>query len=349
MTAPSNSSMRGAAPYPAAWRAPVVVALLGLAAWAIWPEQLGLLTRLCSTALMVLSLDLVVGVAGIATLGQAALFGAGAYAAGLYATHVTGEPLSGLLVGLVAGGAVAAISGAFVLRYRGFTLLMLTIAVAQILYSLASRWRDVTGGDDGLSSFFMSPLFGRFEFDLEGRVASLYALAVLVLALYLARRLVHSPFGMSIRGIHESTQRMAALGTPVFSRLLVLYAVAGGMAGVAGALTTQTNAIVGLDSLGFALSAETLVMLVLGGTGRLTGALIGATVFTLLHHTAASINPYHWLFVIGALLMAVVLVPRERWRRQWQTRRAAKRAPSVQTAARAPIRPATPTKQEGHA
>ncbi|MFZ2988799.1 branched-chain amino acid ABC transporter permease, partial [Ideonella sp.] len=208
-----------------------------------------------------------------------------------------------------AGGALALLSGAFLLRYSGFTFLMLTVAVAQIVLSLAQKARDWTGGDDGLSGFMVGPLLGRFNFDLEGRTAALYALVLLALALYLCRRVLSSPFGLSLRGIHQSRARMAALGTPVFKRLLLLYSLAGAIAGLAGALSAQTNGVVGLDSLGFALSAECLVMLVLGGAGRLNGALIGALVFGLLHHTAASINPYHWLFVVGAALMGVVLVP----------------------------------------
>lgn len=291
------------------WRLPLIVAALGMASWFALPEQLGLLTRLFTTALLVLSLDLVVGIAGLATLGQAALFGAGAYAAGIFALRVMADPLVGLAVGVGAGALVALLSGAFLLRYRGFTLLMLTVAVAQILASLASKARDWTGGDDGLSGFSPSALFGHFAFDLESRTAALYALAVLVVGLYVARRVVDSPFGLAVRGIHENRARMAALGTPVFARLLAMYTLAGALAGAAGALSAQTNAIVGLDSLGFALSAEALVMLVLGGTGRLSGALVGSAVFTLLHHTAASINPYHWLFVIGGTLMIVVLVP----------------------------------------
>jgi branched-chain amino acid transport system permease protein len=291
------------------WRAPLLVTALGLAAWALLPDQLGLLTRIAITALLVLSLDLVVGIAGLATLGQAALFGAGAYAAGIFALRVQPDPLLGLAVGTSAGALVALASGAFLLRYSGFTFLMLTVAIAQITLSLAQKARDWTGGDDGLSGFAMGPLLGRFTFDLEGRTAALYALGVLVLGLYIARRIVDSPFGLAVRGIHENRARMAALGTPVFKRLLAMYTLAGALAGAAGALSAQTNAIVGLDSLGFAVSAEALVMLVLGGAGRLHGALIGALVFTLLHHTAASVNPYHWLFVIGIALMAVVLVP----------------------------------------
>ena len=304
-----------------AWRAPAALLVIGLSACTLMPDQLGLMTRIFITALFVLSLDLVVGIAGLATLGHAALFGMGAYAAGIFALQIHPDPLIGLAVGIAAGAGLALVSGAFLLRYQGFTFLMLTVAVSQILLNLAQKARDWTGGDDGLSGFVMGPVLGRFAFDLEGRVAALYALAVLVVLFYVARRLVDSPFGLAVRGIHENRARMAALGTPVFARLLVLYTVAGAVAGAAGALSAQTNAVVGMDSLSFALSAEALVMLILGGAGRLTGALVGAAVFTLLHHTAASINPYHWLFVVGALLMLVVLVsPAKAW--AWLRRRA---------------------------
>jgi branched-chain amino acid transport system permease protein len=294
---------------PPPWRAPLILLVVGAVAWWALPDQLGLLTRIMVTALLVLSLDLVVGIAGLATLGHAAMFGVGAYAAGIFALHVHPDPLLGLGMGVGAGGLLALVSGAFLLRYHGFTFLMLTVAVSQIVYSLLQKARDWTGGDDGLTGFVMGPLLGMFRFDLEGRTAALYALVVLAIGLYLARRIVDSPFGLAVRGVHENRARMAALGTPVVMRLLAMYTVAGAMAGAAGALSAQTNAIVGLDSLSFALSAEVLVMLVLGGAGRLNGALVGATVFTLLHHTAASINPYHWLFVVGAALMVVVLVP----------------------------------------
>jgi branched-chain amino acid transport system permease protein len=295
-----------------AWQLPATTLALGLAAITLMPDQLGLLSRLFIMALLVLSLDLVVGIAGLATLGHAAMFGAGAYAAALFSLHVWNDPLVGLLIGIGAGAALALASGALLLRYHGFTFLMLTAAVSQIVLAIAQKARDWTGGDDGLSGFSAAPLLGSFSFDLQGRVAACYALAVLVLALVLARRLVDSPFGLSVLGIHQNPLRMAALGTPVFARRLALYGVAGGIAGAAGALAAQTNGVVGLDSPSFELSAEVLVMLVLGGVGRLWGALLGATVFTVLHHTAASINPYHWLFVVGLLLMAVVLVPPSR-------------------------------------
>ena len=307
------------------WRSALIVLLIGAAAWWALPEQLGLLTRIAIAALFVLSLDLVVGIAGLPTLGHAALFGAGAYAAAIFALRVHADPLLGLAVGVGAGALLAVLSGLFLVRYQGFTFLMLTVAVAQIVASLAQKARDWTGADDGLTGFTMQPLLGRFAFDLEGRTAALYAVAALAVGLYVARRIADSPFGLAVRGIHENRARMAALGTPVRRRLVAMYTLAGALAGAAGALSAQTNAIVGLDSLSFALSAEALVMLILGGAGRLYGALVGAAVFTLLHHTAASINPYHWLFVVGGVLMAVVVMPPERaW--AWLRRRLGGRA-----------------------
>lgn len=317
----SSVSLAAEAPRCApAWRAPLIVLVTGLIACLSLPDQLGLIARIFITALFVLSVDLVVGVAGLATLGHAALFGLGAYAAGIFALHVHADPLLGLAVGVLVGAITALASGAFLLRYQGFTFLMLTVAVSQIVLNLVQKARDWTGGDDGLSGYSMAPLLGRFAFDLEGKVAAVYALVVLVVLLYMAQRLVQTPFGLAVRGIHENRARMAALGTPVFRRLWLLYTIAGALAGAAGALSAQVNAVVGTDSLSFALSAEALVMLILGGAGQLTGALLGATVFTLLHHTAASINPYHWLFFVGGLLMLVVLIPPARaW--AWMRRR----------------------------
>ena len=301
-----------------AWRAPLFTVIVALLAWVLFPDQLGLLSHIAIMALLVISLDLVVGVAGLATLGHGTFFGVGAYAAGIFAGRISGDPLLGLAIAMGVGAGLALITGLFLLRYQGFTFLMLTVAVVQICANLAQKLRPWTGGDDGLSNFTMSPLLGVFEFDLEGRVGALYVIAVLGLCFWLAKRVVQSPFGLAVRGIHENRARMAALGTPLFKRLLGMYVFAGALAGVAGALSAQTNGIVALDSLSFALSAEILVMLILGGIGTLNGAVIGTVVFTLLNHTAASINPYHWLFVIGGALMLVVIFPPRQWRALWQ-------------------------------
>ena len=284
--------------------------LAGLALFYAMPEDLGFATRILIGGLFALSLDLVLGYAGIVTLGHAAVFGVGAYAAGIFAVRVSGEPLLGLAVGAAAGAVVAAASGLLVLRSHGLTSVMITLAIAQLLAEVASKWRSVTGGDDGLSGITTSPLFGRFDFDFLGQTGYFYALAVLVLAFAFLRRLVRSPFGLTCVGIREDRERMASVGCRVNRHLTIVYAIGGALAGLAGALSAQITQVVGLTSLGFAHSAEVLVMLVLGGTGRLWGALVGTLVFMVVHHYAAAADPFRWMFVIGGLLLVVVLFMR---------------------------------------
>jgi branched-chain amino acid transport system permease protein len=286
---------------------------IGALVYFAFPDQLPLFSRIAIMAIFVMSLDLVVGYGGLATLGHAALFGSGSYAAGLAALHLSPDPLLGLAVGGAAGALVAVLSGLFILRYEGLTFLMLSIAVSQILVNLASKLRDWTGGDDGLTGYANSAVLGLATFDLYGKTAFLYSGAMLLLCLFIMRRLMGSPFGLSCLGIHQNRLRMAAIGSDIRSQLLKLYCFSGLFAGIAGALSAQTNQIVGLDSLGFELSAEALVMLVLGGIGTLYGAIAGAALFMGIHHVASTMNPYHWLFIIGGLLVFVVMVPRDRW------------------------------------
>lgn len=292
----------------APWKHTLVLAAVCAAAFFLFPESLSLLTRMAVTAILVLSLDLVVGYAGLATLGHGVFFGVGAYVTANVALRLIDDPLLGLAFGAAAGAVVAGVSALLILRYQGFTFLMLTVALAQLVQSLAGKVTSLTGGDDGLSGFTMAPLLGA-RFDITGRTSYVYAACVLIVMYWVAKRVVDSPFGLSIQGIRQSRDRMAALGTPIPRQLWTIYTIAGAMAGVAGALSAQTNGIVGLDSLGFELSAEILVMLILGGAGRLFGAVVGSALFVVLHHTASSIDPYHWLFVIGGTLMVVVLFP----------------------------------------
>lgn len=307
---PAGTTARAAPrkpPRDLGWAGVPVTAAAGLAAFWLFPEDLGLLTRIAATALYVLSLDLVLGYGGIATLGQAALFGTGAYAAGIAAVNWIDEPLTLLAIGGAAGGLIALATGALILHARGLTLLMLTIAVTQIVQEVANKARDWTGGSDGLSGIDPAPLFGLFRFDMVGRTSYLFALAVLVVGLLVARRIVRSPFGLACRGVREDPLRVSALGGSPKAYLVAIYAVAGVFAGVAGALTAVTSGIVGLDSLSFPWSAEALVMLVLGGTGRLYGAVIGTVAFMAVHHILAATDPFHWMLFIGLFLMAVVL------------------------------------------
>jgi len=253
-----------------------------------------------------MSLDLAQGYAGIETLGHAAFFGSGAYAAGLYAMHGSSEPLSGLAVGAASAAVVGLVTGIAVLRTKGLTQLMLTLTSATLLFELANAAKVVTMGDDGLSGYSISPILGMFAFDIEGRVAYVYASVVLVVLYLLAKYLVSAPLGLTIQGIRDNPLRMRLLGVHVQARLLCAYAISAAFAGVAGALSAQINGIVGLDALGFTLSANVLVMLALGGTGRLYGAFIGAIVFVLLSDRAAAVDPTNWLAALGVLLILVV-------------------------------------------
>ena len=242
--------------------------LAAIAAFFIFPNNLGVLTRMLGMMIFVLSIDLVLGYAGVATLGQSALYGAGAYAAGVFALRVSADPVLGLFAGALAGAAVAVVSGMMLMRTRGLTLLVMSIAVSQILQEIANQWRSLTGGADGLS-FVVDPLFGRFDFDLVGKTAYWYALAVLTCVYLFLKALVAAPLGLSARGIRESTARMAAIGAPVGRRLVTLYVIGGAIAGIAGALSAQITELVSLEVFSFVLSAEAVLMLVLGGTGRL--------------------------------------------------------------------------------
>ncbi|MBP2305580.1 branched-chain amino acid ABC transporter permease [Azospirillum melinis] len=289
------------------WIGIPLVAAVGLAAFWLLPDDLALLTRIAASALFVLSLDLVLGYGGIATLGQAAMFGTGAYAAGIVAVNWNNDPFVMLAVGGLAGGLIALATGALILHARGLTLLMLTIAVGQIVQEVANKARDWTGGSDGLSGIDPAPVLGLFRFDMFGRTSYLFALAVLVAGLLVARRIVRSPFGLACRGVKEDPLRISAIGGSPKSYLVALYGVAGVFAGVAGALTAVTSGIVGLDSAGFPWSAEALVMLVLGGTGRLYGAVIGTVAFMGIHHILAASDPFHWMAFIGLFLIGIVL------------------------------------------
>jgi branched-chain amino acid transport system permease protein len=256
----------------------------------------------------VLSLALVLGQAGIASVGHATFFGAGAYAAGLFALHVSGDPLLGLLAGAIAGGLFAALSGLIIMRAYGAALVVLTAALAQLVAEIANKARWVTGGADGLSNFHIAPLFGRFDFDFYGKVGFLYALGVLALGYFVSRKIVASPFGLTSRAIRSEHRRMPLLGCNVYLHLLAAFTIGGAMAGVAGSLQAQTTGVVGLSTVGFGLSAMAIVMLVLGGTRRLPGAILGTVVYQVIQRVASAFDPAYWLFAVGALLILTLTV-----------------------------------------
>jgi branched-chain amino acid transport system permease protein len=285
----------------------LLIIAAGLAGYWLFPDNLALLTRVIAVALMVLSLDLIVGYCGIATLGHAALFGAGAYAAGIACVNGVTEPLTLIVIGAVGGAAAGLVMGTIMLRAHGLPQLVLSIAIVQLFHEAANKASAYTGGSDGLSGLMPSPLFGVFEFDLWGQTAYLFGLTLLVLVFIVLKFVVSSPFGMLCRGIKEDQVRIRAMGAFVFPVLLKMFVISGAVAGMGGALAAISTQVVGLDSVSFELSANALVMLVLGGLGTLYGALIGTVIFMGFEHVVSSINPFHWMTMVGALLIAVVL------------------------------------------
>jgi branched-chain amino acid transport system permease protein len=284
--------------------------LLPIAAVFLFPNYLVLGSQILIVALFALSLDLVLGYAGIVSLGHAAFFGAGAYTAGLLAVHGWGEPLSGLLAAALVAGLLGYAASFLVVRGHDLARLMVTLGIGLLLFEAANKAAFLTGGVDGLSGVTMWKLLGMFEFGLNGRTAYFYSLAVLLLLFIFLRRLVNSPFGLSLRGIREGGKRMPAIGAPVRQYLIRVYTIGAALAGVAGALLAQTTQFVGLDSLGFPRSAELLIMLVLGGTGRLYGAIVGAAVFIIAQDYLSGLNAVYWQFWLGLLLIVVVLFAR---------------------------------------
>jgi branched-chain amino acid transport system permease protein len=271
-----------------------------------------ILNEIAIFALFALSLDLILGYAGIVSLGHAAFFGLGAYAAGLICRHITPDPLAGLAAATLLGGLLGLLTSPLVLRGSDLTRLMVTLAVSLVLHELANSLSSYTGGADGLQGMSVGPLLGLLRFDLYGRTAYGYSLVVLFLLFVLARVVVHSPFGLSLMAIRGNSLRAGVLGVPVSRRLVAIYTLAAAYAGAAGALLAQTTAYVSLEVLEFNRSADVLLALIIGGTGWLYGGLLGAFVFKILQDVLSSSATQFWMFWMGLLLVALALVGRER-------------------------------------
>lgn len=287
-----------------------------LACGLLFPTRYLIMTDILRLALFAMSLDLILGYAGIVSLGHAAFFGVGAYAAGLLALHgVINEPVLALIAAGLAAMVLGFATSFLVIRGVDLTRLMVTLGIALLLEALAERFSDITGGTDGLQGIEMQPILGAIPFDMFGKAGFFYSLAVLFLLFLLARRIVHSPFGLSLRAIKNNPLRAAAIGIPVNRRLIAIYTLAAFYAGIAGALFTQTTAIASLDVFAFERSADLMLVLVIGGTGYLYGGLIGAAIFRMLQEVFSTITPQYWQFWIGLVLVVIVLVGRQRLHR----------------------------------
>jgi branched-chain amino acid transport system permease protein len=298
----------------ARWR-PTEIAfwIAALGSIFLLPGRHLILTEIAVLGLFALSLDLILGFAGIISLGHAAFFGVGAYVAGLLGKHaIIVEPVAALAVAGVAAALLGFVTSFLVLRGSDLTRLMVTLGVALVLREIANQFDGLTGGADGLQGIVMAPVLGMFAFDITGHVAYGYCLAVLFLMFLLARRIVYSPFGLSLRSVKDNPLRAAAIGIAVDRRLIAIYTVAAGYAGIAGALLTQTTQFASLEVFTLERSADVLLMLIIGGTGYLYGGLIGAIVFKFFQDWLANLTPQYWQFWIGLVLVLIVLIGRER-------------------------------------
>jgi branched-chain amino acid transport system permease protein len=295
---------------------PLEIAFWVFAFASIWlfPGKHLILTETAILGLFALSLDLILGYAGILSLGQAAFFGLAGYCAGLLAKYgLITEPVIALFVSGIAAAALGFLTSFLVLRGSDLTRLMVTLGVSLMLGELANRYSNITGGADGLQGVTIEPILGRFRFDLYGHNGYVYSLIVLFVCFLIARRVVYSPFGLSLRSIKGNALRAAAVGIPVKWRLVAIYTLSAFFAGIAGALLTQTTAFCSLDVFSIDRSADLLLVLIIGGTGYLYGGLIGAVIYKFLQDWIATLTPQYWQFWIGLVLVVIVLIGRERF------------------------------------
>ena len=320
MSAPSSSTAtyESALLRTARWRPwEFVVWAVAFALPLVVPSHSLLVNEIAIVALFAMSLDLILGYTGIVSLGHAAFFGFGAYAAALFAKLVMPDPTVGLVFATVLSALLGLVASVTILRGSDLTRLMVTLGTALLLLELANKLDWLTGGADGLQGVVMGPVLGLFEFDLFGRTAAWYSICVAFVLFLFMRRIVHSPFGATLKAIRDNRLRAMAIGIPVVSRVVVIYTVAAGIAGAAGALLAQTTGFASLDVLAFDRSADVLLMLVIGGVGWLYGGVAGAIVFKLLQNWLSAVTPQYWMFWIGLLLVLLVLVGRDRVLKPW--------------------------------
>jgi branched-chain amino acid transport system permease protein len=294
-----------------------VLWLLLFASPLVFPSNGAVVTEIAIVALFAVSLDLVLGYGGIVSLGHAAFFGFGAYIAALMGKHVTNDPHVGLLVAMAGSALLGLAASPTVLRGSDLTRLMVTLGLALILFELANKLDWLTGGIDGIQGLSFAPLLGQFEFDIAYRTAAYYSLTVLLVLFLVARRMVHSPFGATLKAIRDNRLRAMAIGIPVHARLVAVYTIAAAIAGAAGALFTQTSGFSSINVFDMQKSADVMLMLVIGGVGWLYGGIAGAIAFTLMQHLVSKVTPQYWMFWLGLFLVVLVVVGRERLFKPW--------------------------------
>jgi branched-chain amino acid transport system permease protein len=283
--------------------------LLAFAAMAVYPFLVAdylraLAAEIFIFAIFAMSLDLLLGFTGLMSLGHAAFFGLGAYAVAILGTLLGVNAWLGLLAGVVAATGGAALIGLFCVRTGGIPFLMLTLAFSQLAYSVALKWRDVTGGSDGLAIAEKPSLFG---FDLSNSLTMYFVMLFFLLLCYWAlRRLLNAPLGHVFVGIRENEARMVAIGYPTRAYKLLSFTIAGGFAGLAGGLYAIFNSFISPDAMYWTASGDILIMTMLGGAGTLIGPAIGAAIFLLMKNVVSSYSE-RWLAIIGVVFICCVM------------------------------------------
>jgi branched-chain amino acid transport system permease protein len=269
---------------------------------------LNLATWILIFALFAAALDLALGYGGLVSFGHAGFFGIGAYAAALSLRHLSTSLWPALLLGVLAAAALAALVGRFAVHSRGVYLAMLTFAFAQLFYEIAIKWVAVTGGSDGLPGGSRPRIgAGALVLDLADK-RHMYWLVLVVVAggFLVARRIVRSPFGRGLVAIRESEARAAAIGIDVERHKRLALVMSGGLSGVAGVLFAVHQNFVSPELLYFALSGEVVIIAVLGGTGTLYGALVGAVIAIGMKEILSTWTD-NWLVFLGALYVVCVM------------------------------------------
>ena len=280
--------------------------LLAILAMLVYPFLVAdypraLLAEIYIFAIFAMSLDLLLGFTGLMSLGHAAFFGLGAYAVAILGTLFGVNAWLSLAAGVAVAAAGAAVIGFFCVRTTGIPFLMLTLAFSQLVFSVALKWRDVTGGSDGMAIAEKPALFG---FELSDSLAMYFvALVFFLLSYWGLRRLLNAPLGHVFVGIRENEPRMLAIGYPTRAYKLLSFTIAGAFAGLAGGLYAIFNSFISPDAIYWTSSGDILIMTMLGGAGTLIGPAIGAGVFLLMKNVVSSYSE-HWLAIIGVIFIA---------------------------------------------
>lgn len=292
------------------WRVPVALAAVAgllLGAPPFLPSYaLTLLTQVLIYAVFAMSLDLLLGYTGLASLGHAAYFGVGAYAVAILTTTRSASFWTCLVTGIAAAVAVSAVFGLVAIRAAGVYFLMITLALGMVIWGLAFRWVSLTMGDNGIAGIERPSLAAGWS--LAGDVPFYYLVfAGFVLASALLALVVRSPFGLALQGIRESERRMRALGYDVWLHKYLAFVISAAFAGLAGVLWAYYDRFVSPVEAHLVTSVETLLMVALGGPGTLVGPAVGAGVIVLFKNLL-SLYTKRWLLILGLVYIAVIVL-----------------------------------------